>query len=166
MAISKESKKAVWEMMWEDRREAARQIASLSAEEIKALQQAMREWIAMLDKTENDLEFSERSAAIIDKADKVIRRVTDGSDRRALLALLGLAKELRDQRLPDLTPADRASAIYQNWEQNAKEAEAKIAELTLALESPQNSTERKATRASLRHWQQVLQRNTIQMAGK
>ena len=115
---------------------------------------------------ENDLEFSERSAAVIDKADKVIRRVTDGSDRRALLALLGLAKELRDQRLPDLTPADRASAIYQNWEQNAKEAEAKIAELTLALESPQNSTERKATRASLRHWQQVLQRNTIQMAGK
>lgn len=163
MAISKESKKAVWEMMWEDRQEAARQIASLSAEEIKALQQAMREWIAML---ENDLEFSERSAAVIDKADKVIRRVTDGSDRRALLALLGLAKELRDQRLPDLTPADRARAIYQNWEQNAKEAEAKIAELTLALESPQNSTERKATRASLRHWQQVLQRNTIQMAGK
>ena len=108
MAISKESKKAVWEMMWEDRQEAARQIASLSAEEIKALQQAMREWIAML---ENDLEFSERSAAVIDKADKVIRRVTDGSDRRALLALLGLAKELRDQRLPDLTPADRASAV-------------------------------------------------------
>lgn len=115
---------------------------------------------------ETDLEFSERSKAIIDRADKVIRRVQDGSDRRALLALLGLAKELRDDRLPAMTVEDRASAIYQNWEQNAKEAESKIAELTALLSTNQNATERKATKASLRHWQGVLQRNTLQLAGK